>query len=132
MPRAKQSAKQSASRPGVSNAPSRKEQVWAMLCHLGTLSGFFIPFGNVLAPLIIWVVLKDESPLVADQGKEALNFQISVFIYALAASLLILIVIGIPLLIAVVIFDVVVTIIASVKAGEGHFYRYSFNLRLIK
>ena len=124
--------KKSAPKTGTTKMAERKEQVWAMLCHLGTLSGFFIPFGNIIAPLVIWAVLKDESTLVADQGKEAMNFQISIFIYSLAAGLLILLIIGIPLLAAVVIFDVIVTIIASVKAGEGKMYRYPYSLRLIK
>ena len=105
--------------------------MWAMLCHLTTFSGFIIPMGNVIAPLIVWMIKKDEYPLVNDQGKESLNFQISILIYLLVAIILIIVLIGIPLLIAILIFDIVAVIIASIRANEGEKYRYSFAIRLI-
>ena len=109
----------------------RDERMWAMLCHLTTFSGFIIPMGNVIAPLIVWMIKKDEYPLVNDQGKESLNFQISILIYLLVAIILIIVLIGIPLLIAILIFDIVAVIIASIRANEGEKYRYPFAIRLI-
>jgi hypothetical protein len=103
-----------------------------MLSHMLALIGYFaIPFGNVIAPLIIYLMKKDESPFVADQARESLNFQISICIYALISGVLIIIIIGIFLLIAVGVAGVVLTIIGAVKAANGETYRYPLTLRLI-
>jgi hypothetical protein len=107
-------------------------RTWAMLSHIGAFAGYIIPFGHIIAPLIIWLIKKDESPFVDDQGKESLNFQISMSIYALIAALLTLVVIGVVLLIAVVIFDVIMVIIAAVRANSGERYRYPLCMRFIK
>ena len=107
-------------------------RTWAMLCHVGAFAGYIIPFGHIIAPLIIWLIKKDESSFVDDQGKESLNFQISISIYAIIAALLTLVVIGAVLLIAVVIFDVIMVIIAAVRSNSGERYRYPLCMRLIK
>ena len=107
-------------------------RTWAMLCHIGAFAGYIIPFGNIIAPLIIWLIKKAESPLVDDQGKESLNFQISVTIYAFVALLLTLILIGYILFVALVIFDLVMVIIAAVKVNSGEKYRYPLCIRFIK
>ena len=68
---------------------TREERTWAMLSHLLALVGYFvIPFGNIVAPLIIYAVKKDESPFVADQARESLNLQISRWIYGLIIGFL--------------------------------------------
>jgi uncharacterized Tic20 family protein len=89
-------------------------------------------FGHIIAPLVIWLIKKEELPLVDDQGKESLNFQISLTIYLVAAGLLSFVLIGISLLIALGIFGLVEVIIAAVRANEGERFRYPLNLRLIK
>jgi uncharacterized protein len=108
------------------------ERMWGMLCHLSTFAGYLVPFGNILGPLVVWLVKKDEYAFVDDQGKEALNFQISITIYSLVSGILILALIGIPLLIAVIIFSVVMTVIAAIKANEGEYYRYPLTIRFVK
>ena len=105
---------------------------WAMFCHLGGLIGLAIPPLNYIVPLIIWVKHRDEFPLVNDQGMEALNFQISITIYTIIFSILILAIIGIFLLIALFFFILVVGIIASVQASRGVSYRYPLIFRLIR
>jgi len=107
-------------------------RTWAMLCHIGAFAGYIIPFGHIIAPLVIWLIKKDESPFVDDQGRESLNFQISMSIYAIIALLLTLVVIGVVLLIAVVIFDVIMVIIAAVRANTGERYRYPLCMRFVK
>jgi uncharacterized Tic20 family protein len=107
-------------------------RTWAMFCHIGAFAGYIIPFGNIIAPLIIWLIKKAESPLVDDQGKESLNFQISVTIYAFIALLLTLILIGYILFPALVVFDLVMVIVAAVKVNEGEKYRYPLCIRFIK
>jgi uncharacterized Tic20 family protein len=104
-----------------------------MLCHLSALAGYVgIPFGNVIGPLVVWLVKKDQLPFVDDQGKEALNFQISVMIYGLVCVPLAFLLIGIPLLIALALFHLVATIVAAVKANTGVAFRYPLCIRFIK
>ena len=112
--------------------PSKDERTWGMLCHISTFCGMIIPFGNILAPLIIWLIKKEELPFVEDQGKEVLNFQISMIIYLICSAFLCIILIGIPILIGLFIFDFIITIIAAINANDGKSYRYPINLRLIK
>jgi len=83
------------------------ENMWAMLCHLGGLFGAVIPPGNIVAPLVIWLIHRDQYPLVEDQGREAVNFQISLSIYVIASAILIFFAIGIFLLIGLAIFALV-------------------------
>jgi len=103
-----------------------------MLCHLLALAGYAIPFGNILGPLIIWQIKKDQYPFADDQGKESLNFQISVSIYAIISTILIIVVIGIPLVIAVGVFGLVEIILASIKANQGIPWRYPMTIKFIK
>ncbi len=104
-----------------------------MICHLAALAGFVgIPLGNVLGPLIVWLIKREEFPLVADQGKESLNFQISMTIYGVICIPLMFVVIGFLLGLALLIADVVFIIIAAMKANEGALYRYPLTIRLIK
>ena len=111
--------------------PSKDEKMWAMLTHISTFAAFVFPVGNIIAPLIIWLIKKDEYPLVDDQGKEVINFQISMTIYIIASVILIFIVIGIPILIGLGIFDFIITIIAAIKANDGIKYRYPITIRFI-
>jgi hypothetical protein len=120
---------------------SHKESNWATFCHLSALAGYLLPLtypfscvllGNLIGPLIIWLIKKDAYPSVDRQGKEALNFQISISIYALAASALIVVLIGIPLLIGLAVFNFVVIIVAAIKCKNDQKFRYPLNLRLLK
>ena len=109
------------------------ERTWGMLAHLSAFSFFIIPpLGVVVGPLIVWLIKRDQSAFVADQGKEALNFNISVLIAALACGVLVFILIGILLGVALFIFWLAMTIVAAIKASEGACYRYPFTLRLLK
>lgn len=111
----------------------KEVQNWAMICHLSALAGFIVPFGNVIGPLVVWLMKKDTMPLVDQHGKEALNFQITVAIAALISLLLFLVVIGVFLIFIVAIGGLVMTIIAGIKVANGDLdYRYPFALRLIK
>lgn len=110
----------------------RDENMWGMACHLAALSGFVIPFGSIIGPLVIWLMKKDTMPFVDDQGKEALNFNISIAIYVVLSILLIFVVVGIFTLIAVAIGQLVLTIVAAVKANEGTPYRYPLTIRFLK
>ncbi len=107
------------------------ERMWGMFCHLSALAGYIIPLGFILGPVVIWSIKKMEYPFVDDQGKEAINFQISMFIYMIASAILIIIVVGILLLIALGIFQLVMVIIASIKTNNGETFRYPLTIRFI-
>lgn len=109
-----------------------QERTWGMVAHLAALAGFIIPLGNVIGPLIVWLIKKDESSFVDEQGKESLNFQISITIYAIVAALLIVVVIGIVLLIGLGILDLVLIVIAAVKTNNGEKFRYPLCIRFIR
>ncbi len=112
---------------------SKDEQQWAMICHLSALAGFVIPFGNIIGPLVVWLIKKDTMPLVDQHGKEALNFQITVMIAVFVCILLMFVVIGIFLIVVVGLGALVLTIVAAVKVANGELdYKYPFTLRLIK
>jgi len=103
-----------------------------MLCHLLAFSGYLVPFGSVLGPLIIWMIKKDEMPFVDDQGKESLNFQLTMFIAMIVSIILMFVLIGFVLIGVIIIYQIVVIIIASIKANEGVRYRYPYTIRFIK
>ncbi len=108
------------------------ERTFAMLCHLIALVGLAIPLGNIIGPLIIWLVKKEQCPFVDDQGKESLNFQMSLLIYALVCVPLCFIVIGFILLPLLGLFWLVMTIIAGIKANNGERYRYPLTIRFLR
>jgi len=123
----------------VPETPESKEvnkdtRMWAMICHLAGLAGLPVPvIGNIVAPLVIWQIKKDDFPFVDEQGKEAVNFQISMTIYGLVSVVMIpLFCIGFFMLAAVYIVDLIFLLIAAVKANNGHHYRYPLTIRFIK
>jgi uncharacterized Tic20 family protein len=123
--------------------PSAEEKQWAMFAHLSALVGGLLTsavggWGVFLGPLVIWLMKKDTMAFVNDQGKEALNYNITVAIACFALLLLSIVTLGVGLLIAVPLWIVigiawlVLTIIASIKASNGEYYRYPMTLRLVK
>ena len=105
---------------------SQDSKNMAMLCHLLGL------FTNFVGPLILWLIKKDEDKFVDSQGKEALNFQITVIIAGIASGILSFVCIGFLLAIAVSICDLVFCILACVATSKGENYRYPVSLRLVK
>ena len=124
------------------NVPST-DRTWDVLCHLSALAMLLgIPFGNVVGPLVVWLVKKSSSPSVDENGKAAINFQLSLTLYLIIATAvtvgLMFLLIGfllLPLLIAAVIVipvvDVILIAVAAYKASNGEFYLYPFTIRFI-
>lgn len=123
--------------PPPSGSPSADERQWAMFAHLSAIVAAFIGL-SFLGPLIVWLVKKDTMPFVDDQGKEALNFNITVLIAFAILWVVTIVTIGIgiiltgPLMFILGIAALVLVIIAGIKANEGVAYRYPFAIRLIK
>lgn len=114
-------------------APSQDERTWAMACHLSALSIYLgVPFGHVLVPLIIWYIKKKESSFVDQSGKAALNFQLSMLVYSIAAAVATIILIGFVALAGLVILHIICVIIAAVKANKGEVYAYPVTIRFIR
>jgi uncharacterized Tic20 family protein len=106
--------------------PSQDEKNIALLSHVLTLVAGFI------APLVIYLVKKDESEFVKIHAMESLNFQISIFIFFIACIPFVFIFIGFFMMIAIGFAYLVLIIVATIKASEGKIYRYPFTIRLIK
>jgi uncharacterized Tic20 family protein len=117
---------------GEPSMTTEAENNWGMAAHLSALAGYVFPFGSIIGPLVVWLMKKDEMPFVNSQGKEALNFQITVVIAALISIVLIVVIIGIFLLWAVAIINLIFIIVAAIQASKGVDYRYPISLRLIK
>lgn len=114
----------------VSN--DKDARIWATLCHIsGGLVVFQVPFLHILGPLAVWSWKKNEYSFVADQGKEALNFQISMALYGLVGWILTMVLIGWLILGILVVINLILIIDAALKTKRGEKYRYPFNLRLI-
>ncbi len=123
--------------PGASDKEVKDARMWAMICHLAGLAGLAVPVvGSIVAPLIVWQIKKDDFPFVDEQGKEAVNFQISMSLYLLVSAILWVplsfICVGMLIPAAIVIVDLVFLLIAAVKANNGYHYRYPLTIRLIK
>lgn len=116
----------------MEQAVNRDERLWVTLCHVSAAAGYFTFVGFVLGPLIVWLIKKDQYPAVNDQGKEALNFQISMVIYYMVSALLALVFVGFILMAAIFIFQLVEIIIASVKANNGEMHRYPLIIRFVQ
>ena len=110
----------------------REARQWAMICHIVALTGLISGVGFVLGPLFVWLLKKEDDPFIDEQGKESVNFQITMCFAALIFGILTIVLIGIPLLILVGILMVVFPIIAAIKANDGEHYRYPLSIRLIK
>ena len=116
----------------MSEEQSRDERMWGMFCHLSSLAAFVgVPFGNIVVPLILWLIKKDESSYVDYHGREVLNFQISITLYFLVCVPLMFVLIGIPLAIIITFADIVLTIVAGIKANDGEYYRYPLTIRFL-
>jgi uncharacterized Tic20 family protein len=126
--------------PPVQPATSENQvRTWNMLCHMSALAGLVVPFGNLLGPLIVWQIKKNEIPSVETHGKAALNFQLTVVIAVLVSMFagLLLAIIGIGFLLmfaamALHLCGIIFAIIAGIKVNEGKEYRYPYTLELIK
>jgi uncharacterized Tic20 family protein len=102
-----------------------EERNFAVLAHiLGILTSF-------LGALIVWLIKKDNSPFVDDQAKEAINFQITIFIAQAVAGILTMAIVGCFLLPVIMVANFILCIVAAVAAGQGQWYRYPMTLRLI-
>jgi uncharacterized Tic20 family protein len=111
---------------------TQSERDWAMFCHLSAFAGSFFPFGGIIGPVICWISRKDESEWVNINGKASLNFQISVLLYSVLLIPLCFIIVGIPLLVALIILEFVCIIVASISSAKGEVFKYPLSIPFIQ
>ncbi len=130
----------------MENTISHDSKKWGMISHLSTFAGFLFPFGNLIAPLVIWLSKKDQDEFISDQAKEVLNFQITISLLFLLGFIIVIIQAfrvnenNFPLSIFVILillgivwmYDLIITLIGAIKANDGVRYRYPMNIRFIK
>jgi uncharacterized Tic20 family protein len=115
--------------------PSKDERTMALICHLLPFAGFLLPHApvfNIVAPLLMWLIKKDEMPFLKDQGREVVNFQITLSIVIFICTLTFWLILPILVALGVAIAAIVLMILGAIKASDGVAYRYPFSLRLIK
>ena len=105
------------------------EKTYITLMHLSQFAGFIVPGLGFIAPIVMWLVKSKENPNIDKHGKNIANFMISMIIYAAISAILILLLIGIPMLIAIGIIEIVFIIIAAVKAANGEYWKYPLSIK---
>lgn len=118
----------------VDHDATESERQYAMWMHLSLLGTIFAPFVILIAPLVMWLTRKEESPYIDDHGREALNFQISLYIYMLALVPLFALLtcgVGAVLIPGVYVLGIVGMIAAAKAANRGEYYRYPMSIRFL-
>ncbi|MBW3582212.1 MAG: DUF4870 domain-containing protein [Euryarchaeota archaeon] len=111
-----------------------------MLVHVLAFAGLVIPLGNIIGPLVLWLVKKEEMPFVDWHGKQALNFNISIWIYGAIigfAALVLFWTLIFPMLAmlfigALLVFWLVMTIVNAMKASNGEWVKYPLTIEFLK
>lgn len=108
--------------------PNSDERILAILSHILAI----VPGIGILGPLVIYLLKKDDSGFVAANARESLNFQITIILAYIISAILIMVLIGAFLFWILGILNVILVIVATIKASENKIYRYPFNMRLIR
>lgn len=109
-----------------------KDKTWAVLAHASVFTVFFMPFGNIIGPMVIWLAKKDSDVFAAQEARKALNFQIMVSILFFLSVILCFILIGIPLVLILVFISIIYTILGTLKASNGEKFNYPFDYEFVK
>ncbi len=110
----------------------REARQWGLFLHLSQFAGFVVPIAGLIAPIILWQVKKDELPGIDAHGKVVLNWILSELIYALVCIPLAFILIGIPMLLAVMVLAIVFPIVGGLKANEATVWPYPLSIPFFK
>ena len=108
------------------------ENSYIALMHLSQFAGIIIPGLGFILPVVLWAMNKDNNTKVNAVGKHIINFMISILIYYAVSGVLCCLLIGIPMLIALGIIQIVFIIIATIKANNGETWRYPLTFDFLK
>ena len=117
---------------GQSYETTSDDRNYAMFTHIAALGGYIIPFGNVIGPLVVWLMKKDQSSYVDEHGKASVNFQISLIIWSIVCIPLIFVIVGIFLLIALGVVGLVYLILNAIGATKDQAPSYPISIRFIR
>jgi uncharacterized Tic20 family protein len=109
-------------------SPTSDDRLLGLLSHLLAI----VPGVGILGPLVIYLIKRGQSSFVEENAKESLNFQITMILAFIISGILMVVWIGFILLAILGVAEVVLVIVATIRASENKIYRYPFNLRLIK
>jgi len=118
--------------PALDEAEATQVRRLAMACHLAALLGYVLPFGNVIGPLVMWLLNRERHAYIDEQGREALNFQLSMLVWYLLAFALVLALIGFFMIVGLVVFQLVMVIVAAVRSNDGEAWRYPLTVRFLR
>lgn len=110
----------------------RESRQWSMFLHLSVLTGFIVPLAGLVAPIVIWQMKKNDSPKLDIHGKIVVNWVLSMILYMIVSVVLSFVVIGLPMLLALVVLNIVFPIIGGIKANNGETWRYPLSIRFMK
>jgi uncharacterized Tic20 family protein len=110
----------------------REARRWAMLLHFSVLAGFVAPVAGLVLPILIWQFKKVELPGIDAHGRNAVNWIISLIIYAVISGILVLAFIGIFMLIALGVVALIFPVIAGIKANDGEVWKYPLAIPFLK
>lgn len=110
----------------------KQQRDWAMFIHFSSFAGYFSGIGFILAPLVMWLIKKEGNDFIDHHGKEAVNFQINLFIHGIIVFVLCFVLIGFLFLPVLLLSQAILAVVAGVKASEGVKYRYPLIIRFIK
>lgn len=113
---------------GNKNMGGMDEKTYIMLMHLSQFAGYLLPGLGFIAPIIMWLTKSGENTNIDMHGKNIANFMISMIIYGVVSFILVFVFIGIPMLIAIGILQIVCIIIAAVKASNGEYWKYPLSI----
>ncbi len=124
--------------PAPGGAVEPEARTFGMLTHLAAFAGWIFPFGNILGPLIVWLVKKDQYPFVDEHGKESLNFQITlgighiILVIIAVVSCGIAAIVTVPLNLLLLLGGTIYCVIGGIAANNGQPFQYPMTWRVIR
>lgn len=107
------------------------ERTWGIVVHAAAFAGAFVPFGNILGPLVVWLIKKDDSEFVDENGKQALNFQLTWTAILLVALLSVFVFLGFLLVPLVLLAWLIFVVLAMIRASEEEVYDYPLTIDFV-
>lgn len=108
------------------------DNMWGVFIHLSQFCGYLVPLAGLIVPIVLWQIKKDESPVIDRHGIVVANWIITEFILGAIFGLLCFVLIGIPLVAALVVAGIIFPIVGAIKAKNGEVWRYPFSIGILK
>ncbi len=113
-------------------ATEKETDQWGMILHLSQFAGYLIPFAGFIAPIVIWQMKKEELPKVDEHGKVVANCILSMIIYSVICTVLVLLVVGVFLFWILGVIAIIFPIVGAIKALNGEVWKYPGSMAFLK